>query len=309
MELVENSGLFLTSRHRESITGGLTIRDRRRKPDEPFNPFAANANQVRQKKRNERSASNAPNQSAPSRPEARQNVNTSDLRKKQEEARRRLGAQPAQPAQSVQKPAIDSSNLNQSQTKETVQQVSRADRLAELRKQSQESVKKTESILDVSTEKTPTPEPVVEATVQQIDQTVEGTTVQAVATVVEENPVNVVSTKNVFKQIVTKTPKKREHRRRRSRHDDSGGGRQPKVKKLNRQRYNDYKYAARDILDEDSVAEEHRSNLLGQIWAKGERISIDACYEFIDEKQEQLIISEDVAQRLRDLVKALTTRR
>ena len=32
-------------------------------------------------------------------------------------------------------------------------------------------------------------------------------------------------------------------------------------------------------------------------------------YSFISEKQEQLIINEEVAQRLRDLVKALTTRR
>ena len=114
----------------------------------------------------------------------------------------------------------------------------------------------------------------------------------------------------MFKQIVTKTPKKLEHRRRRkSKHDDTGGGKQPKIKKLNRQRYNDYKYAARDILEDDRVADEHRSNLLGQIWAKGERIGIEASLEFISEKQEQLIIDEEIAQRLRDLVKALTTRR
>ena len=117
------------------------------------------------------------------------------------------------------------------------------------------------------------------------------------------------SSKNVFKQIVTTSPKKREHRRRRSRHDDTGGGRQPKVKKLNRQRYNDYKYAARDILEDESIADEHRSNLLGQIWAKGERIGVSATLEFIDEKEEQLIINNEVANKLRDLVKALTTRR
>ena len=81
------------------------------------------------------------------------------------------------------------------------------------------------------------------------------------------------------------------------------------MKKLNRQRYNDYKYAARDILSDERVGDEHRSNLLGQIWAKGERIGVDASFEFIEEKQEQLIISEDIAQQLKDLVKALTTRR
>ncbi|DAC17218.1 MAG TPA: hypothetical protein D7H90_05980, partial [Candidatus Poseidoniales archaeon] len=127
--------------------------------------------------------------------------------------------------------------------------------------------------------------------------------------VVESVQSEPVSSKNVFKQIVTTTPKKREHRRRRSRHDDAGGGRQPKVKKLNRQRYNDYKYAARDILEDESIADEHRSNLLGQIWAKGERIGVSATLEFIDEKEEQLIINNEVANKLRDLVKALTTRR
>ena len=49
--------------------------------------------------------------------------------------------------------------------------------------------------------------------------------------------------------------------------------------------------------------------LLGQIWAKGERIGIEASLDFISEKEKQLIIDEDIAQRLRDLVKVLTTKR
>ena len=221
-----------------------------------------------------------------------------------------MGGQAAAASPSIQKPAIESSALNAPTSPETAQQVSRADRLAELRKQSQESVKKTESILEPAA-----PAPVQPAQVEvqpettvsdETPSTMEKDTQSIDNRVVAED---VVSSKNVFKQIVTETPKKREHRRRRSRHDDSGGGRQPKVKKLNRQRYNDYKYAARDILDDESVADEHRSNLLGQIWAKGERIGVDATYEFITEKEEQLIINENVAQRLKDLVKALTTRR
>ena len=221
-----------------------------------------------------------------------------------------MGGQAAAASPSIQKPAIESSALNAPTSPETAQQVSRADRLAELRKQSQESVKKTESILEPAA-----PAPVQPTQVEvQPETTVSDETPSTIETDTQsiDNRVvaeDVVSSKNVFKQIVTETPKKREHRRRRSRHDDSGGGRQPKVKKLNRQRYNDYKYAARDILDDESVADEHRSNLLGQIWAKGERIGVDATFEFIIEKEEQLIINENVAQRLRDLVKALTTRR
>ncbi len=306
MELKENSGLFLTSRQRDLFSGGFTIRDRRRKPDEPFNPFAANANQIRQKKRSERSAANTTPQPSHTRSDQRQTTDSSDFRKKQEEARQRLGGQAAsQPI--VQKPAVDAKNLNQPAANDGTQQVSRADRLAELRKQSQESVKKTESILD------PSPPEVVIANPIDNDAPTKKTTtiVESVESVnVDENVLSIpTSTKNVFKEIVTTTPKKREHRRRRSRHDDTGGGRQPKVKKLNRQRYNDYKYAARDILDDESIADEHRSNLLGQIWAKGERIGVTATLEFIEEKEEQLIISNDVADKLRDLVKALTTRR
>ena len=170
-------------------------------------------------------------------------------------------------------------------------------------------MKKTESILEPEV---PTSEPKPQIKKEVVVETEQETTMEIVTPeVVAETRVEETSqAKNVFKQIVTKTPQKREHRRRRrSKHDDAGGGRQPKVKKLNRQRYNDYKYAARDILEDDRVADEHRSNLLGQIWAKGERIGIEASLEFISEKEEQLIIDEEIAQRLRDLVKVLTTRR
>jgi len=301
--------LFLTSRQRELNIGGFIIRDRRRKPDEPFNPFAANANQVRQKKRNERSQSNSPGPSSPNRVEPRKTVDANDFRKKQEEARKRLGAQTSPAAPSAQKPAINASALNASTDAQSAQQVSRADRLAELRKQSQESVKKTESILEPEA---PISKPEQPEKVEVLIESVQETTSEIVSSedVDSTSTEDTIQSKNVFKQIVTKTPKKREHRRRRrSKHDDTGGGRQPKVKKLNRQRYNDYKYAARDILEDDRVADEHRSNLLGQIWAKGERIGIEASLEFISEKEEQLILDVEIAQRLRDLVKALTTRR
>lgn len=291
------------------IIGGFIIRDRRRKPDEPFNPFAANANQVRQKKRNERSQSNSPGPSSQNRAEPRKTDDANDFRKKQEEARKRLGAQAAPTAPSAQKPAVQTSALNAKANTQTVQQVSRADRLAELRKQSQESVKKTESILEPETPiSEPEPQITVEVAVESEQEESTEIATPEVDSELRAEETNLA--KNVFKQIVTKTPKKREHRRRRrSKYDDTGGGRQPKVKKLNRQRYNDYKYAARDILDDDRVADEHRSNLLGQIWAKGERIGIEASLEFISEKEEQLIIDQEIAQRLKDLVKALTTRR
>jgi len=289
--------------------GGFIIRDRRRKPDEPFNPFAANANQVRQKKRSERNQVNTPQGTSQGRATNQPNHDANEMRKRQEELRKKMGASNPTSTPSVQKPAVKNTAATSATTGDASQQISRADRLAELRKQSQESIKKTELILEPNAQEK---QPIMPSVKENLN--VEKKLDSIEAPVLEEpsktSEISEASgTKNVFKQIVTKAPKQKDNRRRRSRHDDSAGGRQPKIKKLNRQKYNDYKYAARDILDNESVSDEHRSNLLGQIWAKGERIGVHATMEFIDEKQEQLIIGEDVAQKLRDLVKALTTRR
>lgn len=118
-----------------------------------------------------------------------------------------------------------------------------------------------------------------------------------------------VKVKNIFKQIETKIVKPDNRRRGRRRFDKKGGGRQKQEKRLNRQKYLEYKYAARDILDNPDVPEEHRSNVLGQIWAKGERVSIEESLTFIEQKEAELVLPEAVADSLRGLVKRMTTRR
>ncbi|MCH1615948.1 MAG: hypothetical protein L7R83_00375 [Candidatus Poseidonia sp.] len=115
--------------------------------------------------------------------------------------------------------------------------------------------------------------------------------------------------KNVFAKIETKIVVKQDRRRGRRRMDKKGGGRQKQEKKLNRQKYLEYKYSAKDILDNPNVPEEHRSNVLGQIWAKGERLGIDECVEFIEQKEAELILPEEVSTQLKDLVKRMTTKR
>lgn len=229
----------------------------------------------------------------------------SDLLKKQREAREKLTVSEKQ-ISSKKTPAVGSNQINTSAPQPTsTKNQSRADRLAELRKQSQESIKKTESILEPSA-----PTPVVEPQTVA-PKTAPESALEGLETVLEEPALepDMISQKNVFKKITTKVAKPERFNRRRRRHDDGHGGRQPKVKKLNRQKYNEYKYAAKDILDDDSVAEEHRSNLLGQIWAKGERMGVEETYAFINDKEEELIISKEVAERLTTLVRALTTRR
>ena len=100
--------------------------------------------------------------------------------------------------------------------------------------------------------------------------------------------------------------KKQRHRARGS---NKGGGRQPKVSKFNRRKYLEYKVDVRNMLEEFAVEEEHRSNILGQIWAKGERIGVKDAQNFITEKVEQGIIPEEMAKKLNSLLDKYSKRR
>lgn len=183
---------------------------------------------------------------------------------------------------------------------------SREDRLAELRRKS-EALKKAAPSAQIPEL---TPVEVIEQAVESVQANNAATEVVSEENLTSATPVaSTVKAKNIFKQIETKVVKPDNRRRGRRRFDKKGGGRQKQEKRLNRQKYLEYKYAARDILDNPEVPEEHRSNVLGQIWAKGERVSIDESLEFIEQKQAELVLPAAVADSLRDLVKRMTTRR
>ncbi|MGB0516483.1 MAG: hypothetical protein ACPGKR_06045, partial [Poseidonia sp.] len=177
------------------------------------------------------------------------------------------------------------------------------DRLAELRRKSEET-KKSASRIEASPEATlaATTELDSEADDIELEPNLD-------SLIVDEALPKVKSAKNVFAKIETKIEKKQDRRRGRRRFDKKGGGKQKQEKKLNRQKYLEYKYAAKDILDNPNVPEEHRSNVLGQIWAKGERQGIDDCLAFIEQKEAELILPENVGDELRELVKRMTTKR
>ena len=86
-------------------------------------------------------------------------------------------------------------------------------------------------------------------------------------------------------------------------------GQAKRVKKLHRGKYMEFKYDVRRILDEEDVADEHRSNVLGQTWAKGERQGVTEAKEFLDEKVADGIISEECSNKIMKLIDTLTTRR
>ena len=117
---------------------------------------------------------------------------------------------------------------------------------------------------------------------------------------------------NVFKTIQTVdkssagiSKKKRKSRRM----DKKGGGRQRLEKKLKSNKILEFKYVAREILSHPDVPEQHRSNVLGQIIAKGERISIDAAIEFIDQKNLELVLTDEISDKLKSEIKSISTRR
>jgi len=283
--------------------GESTI-ERRKKKDEPFNPFSGDASVKRNQRHNQRVQTPTNRTQKPAAKPAN-NIGLTDLDKKRKEALTRMSDSKPNTASGTV-PKVETSGISQqNQTqKEAEKSSSRADRLAELRKKSAASKlnaeqHKVEEVSPIEVEVVPEVK-LVEAKVE----------IEAFSAVPITASKPEVSQLNVFK-IVQETQVKATNDRRKKRrpHAKKGGGRQRQEKRLNRQKYLEYKYAARDILDDPSVPEEHRSNILGQVWAKGERMSVDDSYEFISSKILENILTEEIGDKLRSLVRKYTTRR
>tara|TARA_B100001250_G_scaffold288835_1_gene250589 strand:- start:42 stop:785 length:744 start_codon:yes stop_codon:yes gene_type:complete len=80
-------------------------------------------------------------------------------------------------------------------------------------------------------------------------------------------------------------------------------------KRLDRSRHMEYKYEMRGLLQQIDVAEEHRSALLGSIWAKGERQNIEESKEYILAKEKEGILTEEQVSGLLAIVDDYTIRR
>lgn len=280
----------------------------RRRKDEPFNPFAPNAGQkARDRKEKATRQPSRPNPSTSKKP-------TTDLASKQQAAMQALkqrreieskdAAKPVQP-QHVQKKHQPSPQPKPVPKTEVRKPDGREERLAALRAKSAataqfakdaKDAKKQEERVESEIKPIAAPEPKIEIVIEtKIDEPKKSQLSKGAA--------------NVFKTIKTEVKKNDRKPKRRRSHDKKGGGRQPQSKKLDRRKYLEYKYAARDLLENDSISEEHRSNILGQIWAKGERLGIDDAVDFINQKEAELIIPQEVADEFRKMVKRYTTKR
>jgi hypothetical protein len=62
-------------------------------------------------------------------------------------------------------------------------------------------------------------------------------------------------------------------------------------------------------MEKINVPEEHRSSLLGSIWAKGERQDVEAAKDFLREQHELGKIDESMFKSLLKVIKRYTVRR
>jgi len=279
----------------------------RRRKDEPFNPFAPNASQ-KSRERKERS----PRPSRPKTPEpikqsddhaAKQRAAVEALKRKKELEEKKTAEKVAQNVAPVvrKNPSPQPKPAPKTSIKKPD---SREDRLASLRAKSAATAQFAKDAKDakkVETDEEIVPEVEILDTATVVEKEVLPEDV-AILDIVEK------TSSNVFKTIKTEK-KKADRRPKRRRGDKKGGGRQPTSRKLDRRKYLEYKYVARELLDNEAISEEHRSNVLGQIWAKGERIGVSEAIEFITQKEEELILPADVADEFRKIVKRYTTKR
>lgn len=287
--------------------GVLPINGRRGGRKEEFNPFAKDASQQHRRRRDERERQHPRRPTTPvEQPVAPQKDIKADLERKQREAMEKLEQKGDVQAPAVAPAPVPVARETTRQTEEKPIVQSHEDRLAELRRKSEATKQNASRIEAMPDLKSAEPEVIASEAVAQAQPSDLQSAQEEQG---REDPVSVKSAKNVFARIETKIAPKQDRRRGRRRMDKKGGGRQKQEKKLNRQKYLEYKYAAKDILDNPNVPEEHRSNVLGQIWAKGERQGIDECLEYIESKEEELILPAEVGEQLRDLVKRMTTKR
>lgn len=322
-------------------------RNRRRK-DVPFNPFAPNAVAERNRRQAERAkekrlqdAQNIPSSTSITGNEKTSNQSLEELRKK---AQQKLGVEetkievepkieqtvPQQVKQEpvnlevVSQPKLVQSSPVKGQIEDEItpiitqnseedllpktQRPSRQERLAELKRKSQQSkdnakARKSKPNSELSNSRV---EAISADELMSTDETGDDNIDDERLIISGEKNNNVFKTiQSVDKNSAGISKKKRKSRRM----DKKGGGRQRMEKKIKKEKILEFKYVARDILNNPDVPEEHRSNILGQIIAKGERISIEAALEFIEQKNLELILTDEISDKLKSEIKSITTRR
>ena len=80
-------------------------------------------------------------------------------------------------------------------------------------------------------------------------------------------------------------------------------------KRLDRSRHMEYKYEVRKLLVDLDIDEEHRSSILGTVWAKGERQTVTDAKEYLSSKLSEGILDDSQIEALYKVVDSYTIRR
>ena len=71
----------------------------------------------------------------------------------------------------------------------------------------------------------------------------------------------------------------------------------------------EYKYEVRRLLVDLDIDEEHRSSILGTVWAKGERQTVADAKEYLSSKLSEGILDDSQIEALNKVVDSYTIRR
>ena len=109
---------------------------------------------------------------------------------------------------------------------------------------------------------------------------------------------------SIQREAPTPKPPAPKYRRRRNSFQPAA-----RDKRLDRSRHMEYKYEVRGLMVDIDVEEEHRSSVLGTMWAKGERQNVTEAKEFLESKHSEGILTEEQLKKLCDVINRYTVRR
>lgn len=120
----------------------------------------------------------------------------------------------------------------------------------------------------------------------------------------EESVSNPVKIPTIQREVPKPKPPTPKFRRRRNSFQPAA-----RAKRLDRSRHMEYKYEVRGLMVDIGVEEEHQSNVLGTMWAKGERQNTAEAKEFLESKHSEGVLTEEQFNRLCDVIDRYTVRR
>jgi hypothetical protein len=116
--------------------------------------------------------------------------------------------------------------------------------------------------------------------------------------------IKTVKIPSIRREAPTPKPPAPKYRRRRKTFQPAA-----RDKRLDRSRHMEYKYEVRGLMADIDVEEEHRSNVLGTMWAKGERQNVAEAKEFLESKHSEGVLTEEQFKKLCDVINKYTVRR